>query len=57
MIREELEILRKAYAVEVIPDGMREEEEKEDNKPISEVYGLATEEKEEVEEYDEDWKI
>ena len=55
MLRGEIEILRKAYAIEVILFGMREEE-KEDNKSISEVFGLATEEKEKEEEYEEDWR-
>ena len=32
------------------------EEEKEDTKSISEMFGLATEEKEKDEEYEEDWR-
>ena len=55
MIREELEIHREAYAIELIIGSTREEEE-EDDQSIAEVYGLATEEKEGADEYEEDWK-
>ena len=54
-LKEELAILRKAYTIERIIGNMREDG-MEDDQPIAELYGLATEEKEEAEEYEEDWK-
>ena len=55
MLKDELAILRSEYAIERIISNCREDEV-EDDQPIAELYGLAIEEKEEADEYEEDWK-